>query len=122
MNELEQRKKFNKMVGDYMKKEVGWSDVQDATDDIQDKFVWKAPEEGKKLPQNYICDKCGRIKTVRFKENPTPVTHGKCPRCKEGMMFSEIVYNQYKNTITNPIVESINKKQKEIALLLKKYQ
>jgi hypothetical protein len=90
MNELEKKKMFNQMVGDYMKKEVGYVDEQDATDDIQDKFVWKAPEEGKKLPQNYICDKCGRIKTVRFKENPTPVTHGKCPRCKEGTMVSEL--------------------------------
>lgn len=91
MNELEKRKMFDKMVGEYMKKEVGW--IEDATDDIiGDKFVFKAPDKGKKIPQDYICDKCGRVKTVRFKENPTPASHGTCPRCKEGTMYSKLLY------------------------------
>lgn len=120
MTELEKKKMFNKMVGDYIKQEVSY--IDDATDDVKDKVVWKAPEKGKKIPQNYICAKCGRIKTVRFKSNPTPTSVGKCPRCKEGTMYSEIVYEQYKNTIVNPIVESLDKKTKEIALFLKKFQ
>lgn len=92
MTELEKRNKFNKMVGDYIKQEVGCAFIDDATDYIKDKVVWKAPEGGKKIPQNYICAKCGRIKTVRFKSNPTPASIGKCPRCKEGTMHSELVY------------------------------
>ena len=95
MNELQKKKLFNKMVGDYIKQEIGVTEIQDATDDVKDKFVWKAPEKGKKVAQNYICNKCGRIKTVRFKTNPTPASlFEKCPRCKEGTMYSENIYQE----------------------------
>lgn len=94
MTELEKKKMFNKMVGDYIKQEVGYVDEQEVTDEVKNKFVWKAPEKGKKVAQDYICNKCGRIKTVRFKTNPTPASlASKCPRCKEGTMYSRIVYD-----------------------------
>lgn len=92
MTELEKKKMFNKMVGEYIKQEIGVTDIQDVTDDVKDKFVWKAPEKGKKVAQDYICDKCGRVKTVRFKTIPTPASYGKCPRCKEGTMYSKLLY------------------------------
>ena len=43
-----------------------------------------------KIVVTYKCEKCGRIKTVRFNTNPTPYSYGNCPRCKNGMLYSVI--------------------------------
>ena len=53
--------------------------------------VYKEPANGKTFPVTYICDDCGRKKTVRFKTVPTPASIGRCPRCEEGRMYSDFI-------------------------------
>ena len=120
MTELEKRNKFNKLAGEYIK--IAYFDEEEynecnnleigenAKSVIEDRVVWQRPENGKKVPQNYICNICGRVKTVRFKTVPTPARHGKCPRCKKGTMYSELVYKErYKKVTCDVLLDYINK-------------
>lgn len=70
--------------------------VDDATEDV---ITFKSPGPGKKIPQLYICELCGRKKTIRFKVLPTPANAGKCPRCKKGSLYSDFVYKNYKRMV-----------------------
>ena len=51
--------------------------------------VYLPSSKSKKIVNDYVCNKCGRRKTFRS-EYPGPVVLGKCPRCKEGNMVSDI--------------------------------
>lgn len=45
----------------------------------------------KKVVQEYTCDECGRKKTVRFTTVPTPASYGRCPRCKTGNLYAQLI-------------------------------
>lgn len=51
--------------------------------------VYLPSKKSQKIVNDYVCNKCGRRKTFRS-EYPGPVVLGKCPRCKEGNMVSDI--------------------------------
>lgn len=65
---------------------------------IEDVKKAKANTKHKKIVHNYVCECCGRKKTVRFNKHkhPIPAVYGSCPRCKEGAMLSEIITNSMK--------------------------
>lgn len=56
-----------------------------------DIYIWTEPDQNKTFPVTYECELCGRKKTVRFKEVPTPASYGTCPRCKKGTLYSQVV-------------------------------
>lgn len=54
-------------------------------------IAYKEPLPGKKIPTTYVCDNCGKKKTIRFVSVPTPASCGICTRCKKGSMYSEFI-------------------------------
>ena len=91
--DLVKRKEMAEKYGQVLDNSVSEEAVEEGI------FAFKGYEPGKKFPQLYICEKCGRKKTIRFKVIPTPANAGKCPRCKEGSMYSDFVYKNYKKMV-----------------------
>lgn len=60
---------------------------------IEDVKKARANTKHKKTVHTYICECCGRKKTVRFEKHPISAMYGVCPRCKEGSLISEIIIN-----------------------------
>lgn len=78
--------------------------------DYKPAHVFAEQKPGSKVPQTYICDKCGRKKTIRYKTNPTPPLGGFCPRCKTGYMYSEYIIKIVKEgKITPEQIEGLKK-------------